>query len=110
MGDLSHEMESFLGSLEAGAIASDSAAIEVLQASLDELHRMRETAMAGQHIAPARDLIERVRAVAAASSAGAAPAEPVEVRPIETPEPAAVEAVAEAAPRPFPRRQAAGGT
>jgi len=93
MGDLSHEMESFLGSLEAGAVASDSAAIEVLQASLDELHRMREIAMAGQHIVPARDLIERVRAVAAASAAGAAPAEP-----IETPEPADVEAVAEATP------------
>jgi chemosensory pili system protein ChpA (sensor histidine kinase/response regulator) len=98
MGDLSHEMESFLGSLEAGAVASDSTAIEVLQASLDELHRMREIAMAGQHIVPARDLIERVRAVAAASSAGAAPAEPVEARPIEIPEPAAVEAVAEPAP------------
>ena len=100
MGDLSHEMESFLGSLEAGAVASDSAAIEVLQASLDELHRMRETAMAGQHIVPARGLIERVRAVAAVSSAGAATAEPVEVRPIEIPEPPALEAGAEAVPEP----------
>ena len=108
MGDLSHEMESFLGSLEAGAVASDSAAIEVLQASLDELHRMRETAMAGQHIVPARDLIERVRAVAAASAAGAAPAEPVEAQPIETPAPAAVEAVAEAAPS--TRGRGAGAT
>ena len=98
MGDLSHEMESFLGSLEAGAVASDSAAIEVLQASLDELHRMRETAMAGQHIVPARDLIERVRAVAAASAAGVAPVEPVEAQPIETPAPAEVETVAAAAP------------
>ncbi len=67
MGDLSHEMESFLASLEAGHVASDSAAIDVLQASLDELHRMRELANAGQPIAPARELIERVRAVAAAT-------------------------------------------
>ena len=107
MGDLSHEMESFLGSLEAGAVASDSAAIEVLQASLDELHRMRETAMAGQHIVPARDLIARVRAVAAASSAVAAPAEPVEVLPIEAPEPAPVEAVAEVAPEPVAEERVA---
>jgi chemosensory pili system protein ChpA (sensor histidine kinase/response regulator) len=98
MGDLSHEMESFLGSLEAGAVASDSAAIEVLQASLDELHHMRETAMAGQHIVPARDLIARVRAVAAASSPLAAPVEPVEALPIEIPAPSVVEAAAEPAP------------
>jgi chemosensory pili system protein ChpA (sensor histidine kinase/response regulator) len=80
MGDLSHEMESFLASLEAGNIASDSAAIDVLQASLDELHRMRELANAGQPIPPARDLIERVRAVAAATP--------------ETPQTVAPEAVA----------------
>ena len=80
MGDLSHEMESFLASLESGAVASDQDAIAVLQASLDELHHMRDTVGAGQRIAAATSLIARVRAVAAASRAPAvavpAPAEP----------------------------------
>jgi chemosensory pili system protein ChpA (sensor histidine kinase/response regulator) len=86
MGDLSHEMESFLASLEAGQIASDAAAIEVLQASLDELHRMRELANAGQPIPPAHELIGRVRAVAAAAPAAEVPA--AEVTPsVEAPVP-----------------------
>jgi chemosensory pili system protein ChpA (sensor histidine kinase/response regulator) len=105
MGDLSHEMESFLGSLEAGTVASDSAAVAVLQASLDELHRMRETAIAGQHIVPAHELIERVRAVAAASVTAtsppaATPVEAVEVWPVETPAAESIEASAEPVPEP----------
>ena len=75
MGDLSHEIESFLASLEAGAIASDDAAVAVLQASVDELHRMRDAANAGQPIAQARDLIARVHGVAAASVAVPTPVE-----------------------------------
>jgi chemosensory pili system protein ChpA (sensor histidine kinase/response regulator) len=105
MGDLSHEMESFLGSLEAGTVAPDSAAVAVLQASLDELHRMRETAIAGQHIVPARELIERVRTVAAASVTAtsvtaAAPVEAVEVWPAEAPAAEAVETLIEPVPEP----------
>ena len=42
MGDLSHEMESLLAEVEGGTVASEQDAIAVLQASLDELHRMRE--------------------------------------------------------------------
>ncbi len=75
MGDLSHEIESFLASLEAGAIASDEAAVAVLQASVDELHRMRDAANAGQPIAQARELIARVHGVAAGSIAVTAPVE-----------------------------------
>jgi chemosensory pili system protein ChpA (sensor histidine kinase/response regulator) len=89
MGDLSHEMESFLDALEIGRVASDGEAIAALQASLDELHRMRDLAAAGQRIAPAQALIARVRAVAAASAqpSEAPPAEPV--RPVEPIEPEA---------------------
>jgi len=65
MGDLSHEMESLLAEVEGGSVASEPDAIAVLQASLDELHRMREAAAAGQRIAPAHELIARARAVAA---------------------------------------------
>ncbi len=67
MGDLSHEMESFLGSLESGAVAADESAVRVLQAALDELHGMREAVNAGQPIVAARELIERVHAVVTAS-------------------------------------------
>jgi len=90
MGDLSHEMESFLASLESGSVASDQDAIAVLQASLDELHHMRDTVGAGQRIAPATSLIARVRAVAAASRAPVVEAaEPVEPAPpaVELPPP-----------------------
>ncbi len=65
MGDLSHQMESLLTEVEGGSVASEPDAIAVLQASLDELHRMREAAAAGHRIAPALGLIERARAVAA---------------------------------------------
>ncbi len=64
MGDLSHQMESLLAEVEGGSVASEPDAIAVLQASLDELHRMREAASAGQRIAPAQELIERARGVA----------------------------------------------
>ena len=61
MGDLSHEMESFLAAVEGGTVASEQDAIAVLQASLDELHRMRDAAAAGQRIVPALELIARAR-------------------------------------------------
>jgi chemosensory pili system protein ChpA (sensor histidine kinase/response regulator) len=101
MGDLSHEMESFLAALEGGAVASDQDAIAVLQASLDELHRMRDTVGAGQRIAPATALIARVRSVAAASRAPVVePTPPVEeaAPPPETAVEPVVEAVVEPAP------------
>ncbi|MCM2312318.1 MAG: Hpt domain-containing protein, partial [Steroidobacteraceae bacterium] len=98
MGDLSHEMESFLAALESGSVASDQDAIGVLQASLDELHRMRDTVGAGNRIAPATGLIARVHAVAAASSRAPVPVEaPVDVEvvaPAEVP----AEPVIETAP------------
>jgi chemosensory pili system protein ChpA (sensor histidine kinase/response regulator) len=73
MGDLSHQMESLLAEVEGGSVASEPDAIAVLQASLDELHRMRESAAAGQRIAPALELIERARAVAASRPLPQAP-------------------------------------
>ncbi|HQR48847.1 MAG TPA: Hpt domain-containing protein, partial [Steroidobacteraceae bacterium] len=110
MGDLSHEIESFLASLEAGSIASGEPAIAVLQSALDELHRMREAANAGQRIAPARSLIERVRAVASASAApAAAPETPAVVGPpaaaAATEAPAVAPLVVERAAPPMPTEQ-----
>ncbi len=65
MGDLSHEVESFLAAIESGTSAGDAAAFDVLQSSIDELHRMREMANSGQRLPSARDLILRIRALAA---------------------------------------------
>jgi chemosensory pili system protein ChpA (sensor histidine kinase/response regulator) len=92
MGDLSHEMESFLAAVESGDVASNADTIAVLQASLDELHRMRDAVNAGQRIVPANELIARVRAVAAASAAP--PAEPVVAEPPVEPAAEIPEAVA----------------
>jgi len=75
MGDLSHEVESFLAAIEAGASTADAAAFDVLQSSLDELHRMREMANSGQRLPSARDLILQIRALAAVP-ATVAPVEP----------------------------------
>jgi chemosensory pili system protein ChpA (sensor histidine kinase/response regulator) len=74
MGDLSHHMETLLAEVEAGRAVSENDAVAVLQASLDELHRMREAAGAGQRVAPALELIERARAVAASPAAETAAA------------------------------------
>jgi len=95
MGDLSHEMESFLAAIEGGAVAPEQDAIAVLQASLDELHRMRDTVGVGQRIAPATALIARVRAVATASRAPA-----VEPTPVPAAEEASAEAPAPVEPTP----------
>jgi chemosensory pili system protein ChpA (sensor histidine kinase/response regulator) len=97
MGDLSHEVETFLGVIESGNTYSDAAALDVLQASLDELHRMREMANAGQRIPAARALIERLRTMAA----GHVATEPAEVAasapPVEPAAPVTVEPAAAAA-------------
>jgi len=113
MGDLSHQMESLLAEIEDGGVASEPDAIAVLQSSLDELHRMREAAAAGQRIAPAHELIERARAVASgrppvpqasavsvvATDAAAAPMAP-EAREVAAPE--AVLTGGEPVTEPFP--------
>ena len=90
MGDVSHELESFLAAVESGAARADAGAVEVLQASLDELQQMREMASAGQHIAPAVELLARIRAVGKAVPIPAEPEieraiAPVAVTPVETP-------------------------
>ncbi len=70
MGDLSHEVESFLDAIEAGSSTGDAAALDVLQSSLDELHRMREMANSGLRLPSPRELILRIRALAALPATG----------------------------------------
>ena len=102
MGDLSHEVESFLDAIESGTSPGDAAALDVLQSSLDELHRMREMANSGLRLPSARELILRIRALAAMPATGpgsgpvAAPATaatPAEVTDAEIVATAAGEAV-----------------
>jgi chemosensory pili system protein ChpA (sensor histidine kinase/response regulator) len=64
MGDLAHEVESLLTQAESDGSAADPRTLEVLQASLDELNRMRDTVSAGRRVANARDLLTRIRALA----------------------------------------------
>ena len=86
MGDLSHELESLVNFIDSGGTAPTAEAFDVLQASVDELARMRDSVAAGRGVAPARECIARIRALlnpgqAAAPAAGvaAAPAAPLEV-------------------------------
>jgi chemosensory pili system protein ChpA (sensor histidine kinase/response regulator) len=110
MGDLSHELESFLAAIEYSASRGDDATFDVLQHSLDELHRMRELANSGLHIAPAGGLIERIRASGAtlpsamedaATAAASVPAEPsTEVASTEEISPSEEAAESAAVPEP----------
>jgi chemosensory pili system protein ChpA (sensor histidine kinase/response regulator) len=63
MGDLAHELESLLLQSAAAGTSGAPATLEVLQTSLDELHRMRETVGGGRPVAPATDLVARLRAL-----------------------------------------------
>ena len=119
MGDLSHELETLVLQIDGGAVAGDDHAHAVMQASLDELSRMRDLVSAGTLPGEARDLIAQIRGLAnqvahAAAPAAAAPARAA-VAPAAAPAPTApaaaspVAAVAQppAAPAPSPARAAA---
>jgi chemosensory pili system protein ChpA (sensor histidine kinase/response regulator) len=73
MGDLSHELETFVESVESRRIVTNDEVISVLQASLDELHRMRDTVAAGNRVKQARELIRRIHVLAGLAPAAPAP-------------------------------------
>ncbi|HEY5720300.1 MAG TPA: hybrid sensor histidine kinase/response regulator, partial [Gammaproteobacteria bacterium] len=98
MGDLSHELESLLMQVTGGALAFDERTFEVIQATLDELSRMRDFVNVGRPVLPARDLVTRIQMVAR----GSAPAPVVEAPPPAEPPAAAREEAEEAvAAEPF---------
>src|SRR6266480_4528939 len=94
MGDLSHELETLVMAVDNGTVAADVAVFDVIQASLDELARMREQVVNGRPVTAARAIITRLQSLSgsAAATAAAIPTPP------ETPPPAAVAPPA-AAPR-----------
>ena len=64
MGHLSHELESLVMQIDNGAIGADEAVFDIIQASLDELARMRELVANGRPAAPARAVIARIQSLA----------------------------------------------
>jgi chemosensory pili system protein ChpA (sensor histidine kinase/response regulator) len=118
MGDLSHELETLVLQIDGGAVAGDDHAHAVMQASLDELSRMRDLVSAGRLPGEARDLIAQIRglanqvthagaagAAAPASAAIAPAAAPASATPASTASSAASQPAAVAQP-PAPRSPA----
>ncbi len=64
MGDLSHELETFMQLVENGQVPAEQPVFDALQASLDELHQMRDAVSNGSRCRSARGLINRIRALA----------------------------------------------
>jgi len=115
MGDLSHELETLVLQIDGGAVAGDDHAHTVMQASLDELSRMRDLVSAGTLPGEARDLIAQIRGLANQAAPAAATPAAAMVAPAAAPAPTApaatppVAAVAQppAAPPAPPARAAA---
>jgi chemosensory pili system protein ChpA (sensor histidine kinase/response regulator) len=61
MGDLAHELESLITGIELGTVPPSTDAREAVQASLDELARMRDLLAASKGIGAATALLARVR-------------------------------------------------
>jgi len=75
MGDLSHELETLVMQVDNGSVPTDDAVFDVIQASLDELARMRESVANGRRVSSARQMIARIHSLSKPrGAAGAAPA------------------------------------
>jgi chemosensory pili system protein ChpA (sensor histidine kinase/response regulator) len=75
MGDLSHELETLVIQIDGGSVTGDDHALGVMQASLDELARMRDLVSNGTLPAGATGLMAQIRDLSnpARGAAGAAP-------------------------------------
>jgi chemosensory pili system protein ChpA (sensor histidine kinase/response regulator) len=69
MGDLSHELESCMQAVEVGTIPASQGVFDVLEAALDELHRMRDTVCNGGRCVAARELLARIRRLSGGNDA-----------------------------------------
>src|SRR5260370_38056253 len=63
MGDLSHELETLVMQVDNGTVATDDAMFDVIQASPDELARMREAVANGRRVSTARAMIARIHSL-----------------------------------------------
>jgi chemosensory pili system protein ChpA (sensor histidine kinase/response regulator) len=115
MGDLSHELETLVIQAEGGTIAVHAAVFDVIQASLDELARMRESVANGRRVAPARAMIGRIQSLTrpggsgtVAAPAGAPAAAPPAVEPSQQEPPPTPVVAREAAATPADSAAAPG--
>jgi chemosensory pili system protein ChpA (sensor histidine kinase/response regulator) len=67
MGDLSHELETLVVQIDGGSVIGDDHALAVMQASLDELARMRDLVSNGILPTGATALIAQIRELAASA-------------------------------------------
>jgi chemosensory pili system protein ChpA (sensor histidine kinase/response regulator) len=65
MGNLSHEIETLLISVNEGRVEGTPAVDELLQRSIDELHRMRDLVIAGKPVRTMAELEERIQSATA---------------------------------------------
>jgi chemosensory pili system protein ChpA (sensor histidine kinase/response regulator) len=95
MGDLSHELETLVIQIDGGSVRGDDHAHTVMQASLDELARMRDLVSNGNLPGNAVALIAQIRDLANPSRSAAAVAPP---SPAAVPAPASTAVSPAAAP------------
>jgi len=102
MGDLSHELESLVNLIDSGGATASPEAFDVMQTSVDELARMRDSVAAGRGVAPARECSARIRALLNLGQAEApAPTEAAPPAPVlEVPEVPPAPEVPDSAPVP----------
>ncbi|HEV3182685.1 MAG TPA: Hpt domain-containing protein, partial [Steroidobacteraceae bacterium] len=98
MGDLSHELESLVMLVDTGKLEAEGAMFDAIQASLDELARMREQVATGQRVAPARAIIARLQSLA---NRGGAPSPVAVPTAADSTGPDAAPAAGRAAPPPY---------
>jgi chemosensory pili system protein ChpA (sensor histidine kinase/response regulator) len=98
MGDLSHELETLVIQIDNGTVAGDDRAHAVMQASLDELARMRDAVSNGALPSAASELTAQLRALARQPGAGA----PGAARAPTAPAPASTAPARAAAPAALP--------
>jgi chemosensory pili system protein ChpA (sensor histidine kinase/response regulator) len=95
MGDLSHELETLVMQVDNGTVAPNDALFDVVQASLDELARMREMVANGRRVSSARAMIARIKSLSLPKGAPAASS------PVSAAAPARAAAAAPASAPPF---------
>jgi chemosensory pili system protein ChpA (sensor histidine kinase/response regulator) len=105
MGDLSHELETLVILIDNGTLPGNDRAYAILQASLDELARMRDTVAFGTMPAAATALLAQIRGLTAGELVpeepeppAAAPVAAVAAGPTATATPAAAAASVDPAP------------
>jgi chemosensory pili system protein ChpA (sensor histidine kinase/response regulator) len=99
MGDLSHELETLVIQIDGGVVAGDDHAHAVMQASLDELARMRESVSRGSLPPAAVALMAQIRELSSQPRITAAPGRETAPEPAQPGPATAAAAIAPAAPR-----------